>query len=110
VITRFELLLSPARRRELDVLATSLDVSAADVLRLGLARMVRAHSRKAKHRAAPPMPAAVPAAPPSIATMSLDALHVLRDKLALERSPEASREYTEVHIEILKREMQRGVK
>jgi hypothetical protein len=104
--TRFELLLAPASREQLDTLAADLGVSAADVLRLGLHKMAAAHSRKPK-RAAPAMPASVPAAPPSIQAMDLPALYVLRDELALKSrsSQQAEREHLECNIEIIKREM-----
>jgi hypothetical protein len=99
---RFELLLTPNGRQELDALATDLGVSAADVIRLGIRRMAVAHRRKAKRAAAS---TDAPAAPPAITAMSLDELHVLRDELALQTSPEASRQYAEVNQQIIIREM-----
>jgi hypothetical protein len=105
--TRFELLLTASSREQLDAVAADLGVSAADAVRLALRRMAAAHSRKVR-RAAPAMPAALPAAPPAITAMSLDELHVLRDELALQTSPEASREYDMVNQQIIIREM-RGV-
>ena len=101
---RFELLLTPNGRQELDALAADLGVSAADAVRLALRRMAVAHRRKAK-RAAPAMPAALPAVPPSIAAMSLPELLKLRDELAVKTTPEASREHAEVNTEVIKRQM-----
>jgi hypothetical protein len=45
------------------------------------------------------------AAPSAIATMDLPALLALRDELALQNSPEASRQYAEVNQQIIIREM-----
>jgi hypothetical protein len=101
--TRFELLLTPSSRQQLDTLAADLGVSAADAVRLALRRMAAAHSRKAR-RAAPAMPAAMPAAP-SLAAMDLPALLALRDELAGKTSVEASRQLHELTMEIGKRQM-----
>jgi hypothetical protein len=104
--TRFELRLTPTGREQLTALAADLGVSAADVVRMSLRKMSAAHSRKTRRDAqAPAMPAALPAAPPSIATMSLPELLALRDELALQRTQQAERDYVEVNTEIIKREM-----
>jgi hypothetical protein len=108
---RLEVLMTPAGRRELDVLAADLGVSAAAVVRLAVRKMSAAHSRKARRDVAaartPPVaaPDAAPAPPPSIAAMDLPALLKLRDELALQTSPEASRKHAEVNQEIIKRQM-----
>jgi hypothetical protein len=96
--TRFELLLGRSSRQELDTLAADLGVSAADVLRLGLARMARAHRRKARAKGSTVEPITTdgqPAAAPPIATMDLPALLTLRDELAGKTSVEASRQLHE---------------
>jgi hypothetical protein len=112
---RFELLLAPNSRRQLDVLAADLGVSAADVLRLSLRRMAAAHRRRTRRGSksdnvtAAPAPAstAAPAAVPAIATMDLPALYRLRDELAVKSrtSQQAECEHIECNIEIIKREM-----
>jgi hypothetical protein len=102
----FEFRISARGRQELAALADAIGVSAADVVRMSLRQMAVAHQRKAK-RATVPMPAAMPAAAPSIAAMDLPALYELRDRLALKRrtSLQAEREHLECNIEIIKREM-----
>ena len=108
--TRFELLLTPSSREQLDTLAADLGVSAADAVRLALRRMAAAHSRKARRDADAVLVVSADttrptAAAPSITEKDLPALLVLRDELALQTSPEASRQYAEVNQQIIIREM-----
>jgi hypothetical protein len=98
--TTFEFRISAAGRQELAALAATLGVSAADVIRLGIRRVAAEHMPVARPPVAP-----APVTAPQFEAMDTTTLLALRDVLARQNTPEASRSYTEVNTEIIKRDM-----